>query len=175
MRYDIAQQLTDYRGVLGWNAVGGKWPAIEIPLYIKDHPLPLRRPKVTEINTAPLNDPVSGYELSTQTIFFGSPDLLQISITGWMITPKSNNQFSPKDISGAALSVGNISYPELVMAFIEGRMNISATGAFNRKDPDYYVTPYGHRYNSPIISAFDASYSPTMKKQTFNMTLLLEK
>ena len=175
MRLDIVQQLADYRGVLGWNAVGGKWPDIEVPLFIQEHPIPLRKPKLTEVALAGITDPISGKELRTHYIFSGAPELLSLAISGWIITPTASGAFTPKDKAGSNLSLGNVSYGEIILAFIEGHMDISSAGAFNRKDPDYYITPYGQKYNSPIIQAFDLSYTPTMKKQQFNMTLLLEK
>lgn len=175
MRLDIAQQLADYRGVLGWNAVSGKWPAIEIPLFIQEHPIAIRKPKILELATYGTADPISGKDQKVHYIFRGAPDLLTLTISGWIITPKVSNAFSPKDKLGADLNIGNISYGEIILAFIEGHMDISAAGSFNRKDPDYYITPYGQQYNGPVIQTFEMQYTPTMKKQSFNMTLLLEK
>lgn len=182
MRQDIVQQLADYRGVLHWDSFsaydnGGvvTRPAVDIPLYIKEHPLPFRKPKPTEIATVPTIDPMSGFDNSWQAVFWGAPDLLQITVSGWIITPIASGAFTPVDAAGSLLNLGNISYAELISAYIEGRMNQTIKGASQRKDPTYYISPQGHKYNNPIIAVWDPQYSPTMRKQPFSMTLYLEK
>lgn len=193
-RSDIVQQLASYKGILRWNGYvdgqGVTRPAIDVELYIKEHPIPIRKPKVTEIVTANTIDPYSGREAHSEYLFYGAPDVLQIALSGWIITPTavSNTRTSgnaywattgwaPKAADGSDITstVGNIPYGELVSAFLEGRMNPSINGGSQRKDPDSYISPYGNEYAKPVISLWECTFTTNMRKQQFNATLLLEK
>lgn len=182
-RQDIYQQLASYRGILGWEAFtdaqGNNRPKVEVELYIKDHPIPIRKPKLTEINTVTNFHPYESRETNTQALFFGAPDTLQLAISGWIITPivvsGTGYAFSPKDVSGSVLPYGNVSYAEVIGAYISGKLNLSAVGSYQRKDPDYYISPYGHQFLVPTISVWSPQYAVNMKRQAFSMTLLLEK
>lgn len=168
---DIASQVNRYKGILGWSSPY----ALEIEMFIKEHPIPVRKPKTTEISAVSQYEPTSLMNMDTPTMFYGSPDALQLQLSGWLITPKSGNQWAPTDRSGSVLNVGNLSYADIISGLITGRLNQSGGGGFVRKDPDYYISPYGHRYNSPIIAAWEPQYSVNMRKQPFSMTLFLEK
>lgn len=179
MRSDILAQIADYRGVVGWNAFTEPYnntarPAIEVPLYIKEHPIPSRRPKITELASVSDIDSASGFEVSQNYLFRGAPDALQVTISGWTITPMVNSRWDPKDINGNSLNIGDVSYPEIISAYIEGRMNKTLTGGWQRKDPDYYVTPYGQKYTKPIVNSFDPSFTTNPRKHSFSMSLILE-
>lgn len=161
MKSDIIEQLADYRGVLGWDS------SIEIPLFIKDHPIPQRRSRATEITTVPSADHKTGMDVTTQLLFFGAPDILQVSISGFIITPWDGNQW--------VTPFGNVTYGEIVSMFLEGVLNRSPTGYPQRRDPDYYITPYGQKYDKPIISVWDTSMTLHPKKQIFSATIYLER
>lgn len=176
---DITAQLASYRGFIGWNgftdAAGNVRPPVRIELFIKDHPLPMRKPKFTEVITTSQIDPISKLETGFKGIFFGAPDILQVAVSGWIISPIASKQWALKDANGAALSYGNISYAEVVSRYLAGEYNLTVAGAAQRRDPDYYITPYGQQYDKPTVALWDPQYSPTMRKQAFSMTLYLEK
>lgn len=184
-RLDIAQMVADYRGVLHWNSfstysngVSLTRPALDLPLFIKDHPIPVRKPKVTEVVTVPTIDPFSGKDTHASYLFFGSPDILQVVLSGWIITPKADSTSWGATVdgsqSGTSLGLIEKSYGDIVAMYIEGEMNQTIGGAWQRKDPDYYITPHGQRYNNPKIATWDIQYTTNMRKQLFNMTLYLE-
>lgn len=183
MRQDIYQQLASYRGYLEWDTFSTAYdngalvgrPKVVIELYIKETGVPIRKPKVTEINTIPVKDPLSGFDTRAQALFWGAPDILQVSLSGWIITPLSGNSWATVDSAGSALGLGNICYPELIDAYIEGRMNKTINEGTQRRDPDRYITPHGSVYNNPIIAAWDWNFTLNRRKQTFSMTLWLEK
>lgn len=161
MKSDIIQQLADYRGVLGWTNT------IEIPLYLKEHTIPQRKPKPTEINSVSSVDHKTGLDTTTQMLFFGAPDVLQTSISGFILTPWAGNSWSTP--------WGNINYAEVVSYMLEGILNRTPTGRPKRRDPDYYITPYGKKYEKPIIAVWEPAMTNNPKKQTFSATLYLER
>lgn len=154
--HDVVQQLSNYKGVLGWTG------DIEIDLYIKNHPIAIRRPKTTEMFLVQQVDTTSGQDTAFKGIFYGTPDPLELQLDGWLITPISAGQFDT--------IYGNYSYAETIGMFLSGELNSGV-----RRDPDYYISPYGHKYNNPVITIWDPKYTPTMRKQEFSMGLLLEK
>lgn len=181
MRTDVTTTLADYRGILHWNAyscyVDGAFtsiPALDIELFIKDHPIPMRKPKISEITTVPTIDPFSQREIGAQGVFFGSPDLLTLALTGFIITPMSGTAWAPLSAAGAALG-WNMTYGEIVDALISGHMNQTIGGANQRKDPAYYISPYGKQYGSPIISTWECNYTVNRRVEQFSATLFLEK
>lgn len=183
MRQNAAQQLADYRGVLGWSSYtdgrGNFRKATEIPLYIREQGIPMRRPQVTEINTATMLDPGSYKDTGVNAIFWGTPEPLQVLITGFIITPTlrvgDTVQWDPKALDASSLNYGNLAYTDIISAYIEGRLNLNVAGVWMRRDPNYFITPQGHKYNDPIIVQYEAQYTTSMRKQQFNMTLFLEK
>lgn len=179
---DIDEQTTDYRGVFGWNAFtqplgNTSRPAIEIELFIKEHSVPVRKKKLTEINSVSLTDPVSQSEVGTQAIFEGSPEILTVTLSGWVSTPIAGGVFTPKDKDGNIwTAAAGLTYAEIVSAMLEGQLDQTIGKAYRRKDPDYFISPYGHKYTKPIISVWEAEgVASYAKKQAFNATLLLEK
>lgn len=178
---DITQQLTDYRGVLGWNSwtdpTGASRKAVEVELFCKEHSIPIRKPKFTEVNTLPmLTGLAQQHNTGVQAIFWGAPDILQASVSGWIITPYNSltPEWLPKALDGTSLGCGNLTYGEYVLSLISGFGNTTPAGAPVRKDPNYYVDPYGHKYDNPIIAAFESQLTTNPRKQTFSMTLYLE-
>lgn len=171
---NVSRQLESYKGILGWKAEAGKWPDIEIPLFIKNHPIPVRKPKITEINTVSVVDPMCFKEIGTAVFFAGTPDRLQLNLDGWLITPRFNKEFVPVDTNGAPLSFGNVTYGEIISAFIQGQMEQTPNEVLKRRDPDYYISPYGHEFLNPIIGNWSTQYSPVPIKQPFSLTLYLE-
>lgn len=175
-------QSASYKGYLGWNAYTEPLnslsrPAVQIELFIKQMTLPIRNPKVQEMNTNTQFDPVSGKDVSTKGIFYGGPDILQVQLQGFVKTPKNASlQYTPKDASGTLLSgMTGVSYTDLISMYIEGALNQTTGGAWQRDDPDYFISPYGNTYNKPIIAVWEPSYANTnAKQQAFNMTLFLE-
>lgn len=182
MKHDVIAQLADYRGVLHWNGYtdggGNVRPVVDLPLYIKEHPIPIRKPKLTEISTVTMLDHQTQRDTGVNVLFWGAPEPLTLTLGGWLLTPVV-------PVTSGGLTIGhkwsipeyptqNISYAELISAYIEGRLNLSAGGAWQRRDPDYYISPYGHQFTNPIITTWEPSYQPNMAKQAFNMTLLLE-
>lgn len=179
--------LYPFRSRLVWNAyinsAGVSIPRIEIEMFIKDYPIPVRKPKLTEINTLTQPDPVTGHERNAQGLFFGAPEPLQVSFSGWIITPVTpvysgatviGYKWRPVDYTGAALGWGNISYTQVISAFIQGELNPTTNGSLRRKDPDSFIAPYGQSFQNPVITSFSPQESVNMKKQAFSMTLLLE-
>lgn len=181
MRQDIAAYVSDYRGVLGWNGffdgLGTGQNAVEVDLYIKEHPIPQRRLKYSEINTMQHIDPYSKLDTAVHAVFEQAPDPLSVQIQGWMITPwsSSSNSWATKDTSGNVLFSGTLCYPEIIQLYLDGGMNLNSAGVWQRKDPDYYITPYGQRYANPIIGSYDFSATPNPKKHQFSMLIYLER
>lgn len=183
-----ATYVQRYRGYLGWEGfTDGQSvvvPPMEVELYIQNYQVPIRKPKITEHVTISQIDPVSGHEAGSAGIFYGAPSLLQMELTGWTVTLQdSNKQWILKDRNGTTVSPisgspstfwGNIPYSEVVNVYLSGRINLTANGAYQRRDPDYYISPGGLRYSNPIISAYTSNFQPGVKKQLFTMTLLLE-
>lgn len=175
-----ATYVNRYKGILGWNGgtqleTGVYFPPIEVELFIKEHPIPIRKPKPTEVVTMPQVTPVDrSHDTSTAAIFFGAPDLLQLQLSGWIITPKINNQWRVTDTAGNPLNWGNITYAEVIGYLLSGQANMTRGQAMIRRDPDYYISPYGLQYAKPIVAQWEPQYSPNMRKQPFSMTLYLE-
>lgn len=182
VRADFTNQAS-YKGLLGWNAftesLGSKSrPAIEVELFIKDHSIPVRQPKTQEVVTLTQFDPMTQRDVSSKGIFYGGPELLQATISGFLKTPKDGSLlFAPVDKSGAALSgMSDMTYGDIITMYIEGSINQTVGGAWQRKDPDYFISPYGNTYVSPVISTWEPSFVNTNSKlQAFSMTLTLEK
>lgn len=163
------------------------YPVTLIPLYVKEHPVPVRKPKVTEINTMPMMDPSSQFETSVNVLFFGVPEVLQVAISGWMITPMTTTtdpanggtayQWNPTHdgtSTGTSLGLPGVNYGDLICAYLEGRMSRNAEGRWFRQDPVLYIDPYGRAYPKAIISTFEPGLGVVAKKQDFSMTLFLE-
>lgn len=166
----IAAQLTDYRGILHWNGytdgAGNVRPALDVELFIKNHPIPARKPKITEAYSLSQIDSASQKETGFSGLFWGAPEPLQVALEGWLISPVSGNTW--------ATEYGNIPYSDIVSNYLMGDYNLTSGGARQRKDPDYYITPYGHRYDKPVIAIWDPQYTVNRRKQSFTMTLYLE-
>lgn len=178
--HNFLTQIASYKGFLGWNAFvdgsGVTRPATEVELFIKEHPIPVRRPKVTEVYAKNSIDPMTQYDTGFKAIFYGQPDLLQIQLSGWIITPITSSAWVPADLSGTPLSyAGNISYAEVINNYITGEYNQTSAGAFQRKDPDYYTSPHGQVWTNPIIASWEPEYTVNRRKQAFTLTLWLEK
>ncbi len=184
IRSDIYQTLASYKGILGWagytDGGGTVVPTIEIELFCKEVSKPIRKQKMTEISTIQTTVPVSataGYDGSSKTIFWGAPDLLQTSLSGWTITPVVASHYDPRAADGTSLysTFGNVTHSEIVSALIEGRLDLDSTGRPRSRHPNYYISPYGHQYIDPIISVWEPGHTPSPKKQTFSCTLYLEQ
>lgn len=179
MRSDVVAQLSDYRGALGWysftDGQSNVRPYMEIELFIKEYPIPYRKPKITEVNTLSNLDS-QGYDASIQAIFWGSPEPLQVNMNGWLITPYEDARWKLKDKFGNNVFTSqNMTYGDVISAYIEGRLNLSSKGAFQRKDPDYFISPHGQQYSNPVITVWEPSYSVHPMKTPFSMTILLER
>ncbi len=180
--YDIDAAVTDFRGVLGWNAFTQPLgttarPAVEVELFIKEHSIPTRKKKVQDINTISLTEPNSEKEMGTQAIFEGGVEPLQVTLSGWTKTPIVGGYYEPRSLAGTALTgFQAITYTELIGYYIEGRMNQTVGGAYQRRDPDYFISPYGQKYNNPVISIWEPeALVGYPKKHNFTATLLLER
>lgn len=180
MRQSVAQQVADYRGVIGWDSFlrtsdSASVPGVEIPLYIKDFPIASRKPKPTEVNSVSQRDPGSGYEIGVSVLFWGTPDLLNVQFSGWIITPQSAGVWAPVDNTGTPLALGNVNYADIITMYLEGLMDPTTGGKPQRKNPDYFITPYGQKYLSPSVALWEPQMQTIMKKQAFTMQLYLEK
>lgn len=170
MKFD-AVNITKYEGHLVWEAASTTiGQRLEIPLFIKDHPIPIRKPKVTEIHTVDTRDHRTGTDVSTHVLFAAAPEILQVSISGWLITPWIGTRWDPKNDVGTSIyaTVGNLHYGEIIGYLLEGRYG-------GRKDPDYYYSPYGMSYEKPVISTWDFGVTVNPRKQTFQSTIFLER
>jgi hypothetical protein len=167
--------VKDFRGLLGWAAWPGQTQEFQVELFIKDHPIAGRNLTPTEISTQPAFDAISQKDVSTQALFFGAPEMLQINCSGWLITPITNGQLQPKGLDGVDIAnTTGMSNGEVVNAFLDGRMITGAGGAGIRYDPTYYITPYGQRFNNPKIMNFDVQFTTVQRKQSFTMGIYLE-
>jgi hypothetical protein len=152
-------------------------PQITIPLYISDYPMPSRAQKLQEINT-PEHHSV-GYSTGMHAGFFAAQEQLQTQITGFLITPMSATAWTPtttgKD-DGTSLGLTGINNAELILAYMEGRMD-SENGGFGdirtRREPSQFMDPYGNIYTDVYVMLFEAAFTVTARKQTFSMTLRL--
>lgn len=182
LRSDFTQQVS-YKGLLGWNAYTEALgsvarPAIEVELFIKEHGIPVRQLKTQELVTNVQFDPVEQRDMSTAGMFYGAPELLQVNLTGFIKTPKnSSSRFVPKDKSGTLLSgMTNLTYADIITMFLEGSINRTTGGAWQKKQPDYFISPYGNTYTKPAVMTWEPGYVSTNSKlQSFSMTLILEK
>lgn len=184
MRQDITAQLASYKGILGWEQFtepysGTVRKKLEVELYIKNMPLPQRKPKFQEINTVDQIDHRSGKDITTRVIFAGATDILQTQVDGFLLTPWTQTQtdryWTPLAYDGSNLGFDRYNYGEIVTMYIEGDMNRNAGGAPQRKDPDYFITPHGQQYSSPVISQWDTQMTVNPRKQQFTMTIYLER
>lgn len=180
--YDVDQQTTDYRGLFGWNTFTQPFgttsrPAMEIELFIKEHSIPIRKKKMTEITGVQQIEPRSERETGTVAVFEGAPDMLTLTLSGWTRTPITSGAYAPTDKNGTTVAAfAGLSYTEIISAYLDGRMNQSIGEAYQRLDPDYFISPYGHKYNNPVISVWEpAGIAGYGKKHNFSCTLLLEK
>lgn len=173
--------VTQFRGFLGWNGFtngqGNTIPPIAVELYINNLALPIRKPKITEHASVSQIDPISGMQIGNAALFYGSPDVLQMELSGWIITLQDTSRnWLIHDANGSSISstFGNIPYSEVINAFLSGRVNVTAGGAPQRKDPDYYISPQGYKYLSPLLANYVPTFGVGAKKQFFQMTLYLE-
>lgn len=176
-------QSSSYKGYIGWNAYtealnSKARPAVQIELWLKSHTIPTRVPKVQEVITNTQFEPTEQRDVSTGGIFYGGPELLTVQLQGYVKTPKNASlQYTPKDASGTLITLmAGASYLDVISMYIEGALNRTIGGAWQRKDPDYFISPYGNTYINPVISVWEPQYSTTTaKQQPFSMTLILER
>lgn len=181
-------QVGSRLGYLGWyaysQALNGTFrPAVEIELFIKDHSIPSRKPKYSELYTVSRFDPSSDVNINVSAITEGAPDLLSVTLSGFTKTELSVSQetgslrYRPLDANGDPLvSCVGLTYVEVISDYLSGVMNISRGGGMQRKDPDYFISPYGHRYGKPIVQIWEPeAVASFAKKHNFSCTLLLER
>lgn len=177
-------QTADYRGLLAFDTVTDAkssvtYPQVTIPLFLREMPIPVRQPKITEVNTA--NSFSSTYQKGFHGLFYGTPEPLIVQVSGWLITPTTGTPkiWTPTSDGtqnfANSLGLTHVSYGELILAYIEGRMQRESTGAGHPKHPSIYVDPYGNVYANPVITSFEASFTPILKKQMFSMSIWLEQ
>lgn len=177
--FGVPIQSSDYvgdgfTGTLQWWGGRAFSADIYVPLFIKDHPYIMRKPKYTEVNTITQLTTTGTQDTSFHGLFQLPSDPLQVTITGWIISPMSGGQYATKLNDGTVIAtayptLANRSYAEIVQALLQGEV----TG--QRKDPDAYSTPHGFTYRNPIILSWDFGVSSNARKITFTMTLLLER
>lgn len=178
-------QNIDYAATLNFDSVrdnkmGVTYPQVSIPLFLKELPIPVRQPKIVEVNTA--NSFSGTYQKGFHGLFYGTPEPLIVQVSGWLRTPTTG---SPKiwtptsdgsqNFGNALAGLSHVSYGELILAYIEGRMQREASGAGYPKHPSIYIDPYGNVYANPVITSFEAAFTPILKKQTFSMSIWLEQ
>lgn len=171
-------QSTNYGGQLifpsvrDWR-VNTTYPSVTLPLYIKEMAVPTRKPKLSEINTGSSVTRGQAAVAGTFAIFYGAPEPLSVQLSGFFFTPMINSRWDLSTRYG--INIQDITLPELILAYVEGRMARNSSGVGTRIDPSSYTDPYGNIYTNPTIMSFDASFTPVRKKQTFNMQLWLEE
>lgn len=175
-------QTANYGGVLHWDAftdayTSTSYPAIDIELFIKEHSIPSRKKNVSEVNTIRMRDPHADLSRGSNGLFEGSPDLLTLTLTGQLKTSVSSGHYAPKSAAGSAIaSLAGYHNGEIVMLLISGELNRSVGGAWIRKDPDYIIDGYGHKYTNPVIQTWESSpVAGVPKAQSFTGTFLLEQ
>lgn len=180
--FNPTEQTGDYRGVFGWDAFTQPMldiirPAFEVELFLKEHSLPQKKIKVTELSTVSLIDPFSHKETSTRTMFEGAPDPLSVTLSGSIHSKIVGGVFTPYDKDGSVWSdFEGYTNAEIVSLYLEGYMNLTAGEAPQRKDPDYYITPNGHKYLNPVITVWEVqAVAGYPSKHNFSATVLLEK
>lgn len=179
--------VPDYRGVFGWNEYSARnfadpdnekiQPAFEVELFLKEHSIPIRKKKITEVTTIG-SITGEGIEGGTQMVLEGAPELLTVSLAGWTRTPiNAQGHYAPTDLEGNEVAdLAGYSYSEIVSLYIEGHMNLTPFRALQRKDPDYFITPYGQKYLNPTISVWEsAPQAGQPKKHNLTATVLLER
>lgn len=193
MMQQITEGTTNYGGVLHWNAftdnyTSTAYPAIDVELWIKEHSIPARKKNTNEINTPSYYDSHADLDTGVNAIFEGAPELLAITLSGMLKTPISNNKptspyyypsrvgvYLPMSGGSAITPLVSIHYGEIVMLLISGEINRTAGGAFQRKDPNYFIDGYGNKYTNPVIQSWEAStVGGSPKHQSFSATILLE-
>lgn len=175
-------------------AATSQHPEITIPLSLSEYPMPSRVQKLQEINTPEFS--VRGYSGSNHVGFFAAQEPLLTQFSGFLITPMrarntatpvwdptatgqmfatpTKNPFTATPVTEPSLDLIGVNYPEIILAYMEGRMEKETYGARVRKDPSQFTDPYGNIYTSVYIMAFESTFTVTAKKQTFTMTLRLE-
>lgn len=187
MRQNILGTSTTYGGTLVYSPTTSFSFDVTIPLYIKTTDVPVRTPKLTEINTIPNYDEVGVSDWSAQALFYGGQSLLTTTISGFLITPTTTvtdpNTFqtyqqlyptSDGTTTGTSLGLVGYSYGDIIWAYLQGKLNQPSPSKFARVDPTLFIDPYGNVYNNPIIGEFDCEYAISIAMQNFNMKLYLE-
>lgn len=154
---------------------GKSYPSVTIPLFASEYSVPVRTPKIQEINVqSPAN---IGFDDHYSGTFYGAPEPLKAQFGGFVRTPVINNVWSPTvdgTRNGVSLGLTYVNNVELVLAYIEGRMSRGSTGLGVRVDPTSFTDPYGNVYSNPVILSFEGAITAVMKKQTFTIQLWLE-
>lgn len=166
-------------------------PETVIPLYVAEYSMPVRAQKFQDVS---INESLSdGFASGFKAGFFAAPEPLQTTVSGFLITPMDaisglpvatplqgtqapHLKWSPTTngtATGSSLGLPYVNNAELILAYMEGRMERTAQGAFVRKDPSEFVDPYGNVYSNAYVLTFEANMTVTAKKQTFSMTLWL--
>lgn len=185
MRNNATIQLQQYGGLLVWEEYtevysGGWRPQMQIPLYIKDFPIPFRNRKNQEVYTRPSQEHITGTETTTKMLFEGAPDILQVQFTGFILTPWDGSTWQlyidgRATLGGLTPIYSGFTYGEAVEMYVNGQMNRQVTGRPKRRDPDYFVAPYGQKYINPVIASWDTAFTVNPRKQTFSCALYLER
>ena len=185
---DWVTQLSDYRGLLTFPGFATPAQTVTIPLFIKQHPIPVRQPKPVEVTTIPVQLPSATplWASSSEVVFYGNPDALTLQLQGWVITPTTQitiggvtarhwNPTYDGSFLGTPLGLTDWSYGDVICGYMEGRLNALSTSLWQQTDPVSYTDPYGRQYSNPIITAFEYDYVAPQKKQPFTMTLWFDK
>lgn len=184
MRPNYGAQTTNYGGQLIFPATGSFPQVITIPLFIQQIDIPIRKPKLTEVNTIPTHDENSFSDWSTQALFYGGQSLLISTMSGYLITPvvliadgisgQKYAQLAPTTGLSTDPLLG-YSYGDIVWAYLEGKLNQPNPNVFVRTDPSSYTDPFGNVYTNPVIQQFTCEHAPTVTdQQKFTMTIYLE-
>lgn len=166
-------------------------PEVVIPLYVTEYSMPVRVQKFQDVS---MNESLAdGFASGFKAGFFAAPEPLQTTLSGFLITPMDEIAGLPSaaplqgrqaphrkwcpttngESTGTSLNLPYINNAELILAYMEGRMERTAQGAFVRKDPSEFVDPYGNVYTGVYVLTFEANMTVTAKRQTFSMTLWL--
>ena len=158
---------------------------MQIPLWLSAADFPIRKPKITEINTVPTPDEWGVSDWSTHTMFYGAAGALTTNISGYFLTPTTpvvsldtnqlSSQLNPTPPGDNSNTFFGYSYADVIWAYLQGKLNQPSVYNFVRTDPTQYIDPYGNVYRGPVIQQFTADYTVGITtKQPFTMTLYLE-
>lgn len=159
---------------------------IVIPLGLNTYNPRSTKTQLSTIDLMPILNPnSSGFSIGGKTLGYGTKELPKLQLEGRIDTPCSNSIVNGEvlNIPDCKFNGMNVTYADLITAFLEGRANLQTTNLggvsinnmWTRLNPTWFRDPQGRVYNDPKIISFTASYVEAVPgRVTFSMTLQVQ-